>query len=245
MSSDKVILYDIPAKDQGGDCWSLNTWRPRMVFNYMGIDYETEWVEYPDIAPKLKSFGIPPGSDPETPYTLPAVRFPDGTYVMDSKNIIAEVVKRYPEPAYPPMRIEEPMRLRAIDGIRQAFGPLHANVIPQVPVKCLNDASAEFFHRTRAAQFGMNLAEYQDKNGGEKAWEESKPGFEALAALLRESPGPYFMGENVTYPDFVTVGFLYFVRRMVGEEDWKKVQEWPELINLYEACSKWLERASY
>lgn len=27
----------------------------RMILSYKGIPYETEWIEYPDLAPKLKS----------------------------------------------------------------------------------------------------------------------------------------------------------------------------------------------
>ncbi|PSN72789.1 hypothetical protein BS50DRAFT_568392 [Corynespora cassiicola Philippines] len=50
----QVILYDIPSKEPK-TCWSLNPWKPRLILNYKGIDYKTEWVEYPDLAPYFKS----------------------------------------------------------------------------------------------------------------------------------------------------------------------------------------------
>jgi hypothetical protein len=27
----------------------------RLILNYKGIDYKTEWVEFPDVEPKMKS----------------------------------------------------------------------------------------------------------------------------------------------------------------------------------------------
>jgi hypothetical protein len=31
----------------------------------------------------------------------------------------------------------------------------------------------------------------------------------------------------------------------VGEKDFERLKEWPEIIALYEACGKWLERDSH
>jgi len=53
-----IILYDLPSKDPCG-CWSLNPWKTRMALNYKGVDYNTEWVEYPDIASKFKELYAP------------------------------------------------------------------------------------------------------------------------------------------------------------------------------------------
>ena len=35
--------------------WSLTRSKARMVLNFKGIPYTTEWVEYPDLAPKFKA----------------------------------------------------------------------------------------------------------------------------------------------------------------------------------------------
>lgn len=81
-SSSEIILYDIPTKDKHPRCWSLNPWKARMALNYKKLPYTTEWVEYPDIAPKFKQLGIPPNErDPKFQYSCPAARMPDGQYV--------------------------------------------------------------------------------------------------------------------------------------------------------------------
>jgi hypothetical protein len=67
----KTIIYDIPTKETR-KCWSVNIWRNdialagvcfdfltneekvRAVLNFKHLDYETVFVEYPDIAPLLK-----------------------------------------------------------------------------------------------------------------------------------------------------------------------------------------------
>lgn len=66
--SPQTILYDLPS--QQGTAWSLNPWKSkcdpcwdvpvltgsaRLILNFKGIDYKTEWVEFPDIEPKMKS----------------------------------------------------------------------------------------------------------------------------------------------------------------------------------------------
>lgn len=64
----QTILYDLPSKR--GTSWSLNPWKSkhnlnesravltraaRLILNFKGIDYKTEWVEFPDVEPKMKS----------------------------------------------------------------------------------------------------------------------------------------------------------------------------------------------
>jgi hypothetical protein len=75
MSS--VTLYDIPGRDNRGG-WSLNPWKSkvgfypelhcthskktaRLALNFKGIEYDTEWLEYPNIAPVLKAKYVTPG----------------------------------------------------------------------------------------------------------------------------------------------------------------------------------------
>ena len=50
------------------------------------------------------------------------------------------------------------------------------------------------------------------------------------------------LGEEVSYADFVMVGYLQMVRR-VDEELFARIgAEGPALKRLYEACAVWLER---
>jgi hypothetical protein len=70
----ELTLFDIKSKDHCA-CWSPSVWksmscsssqscienplayqRPaRLVLNYKGLDYQTTWLEYPEIEPMLKA----------------------------------------------------------------------------------------------------------------------------------------------------------------------------------------------
>ena len=84
MSDKTTIFYDLPSKGHCA-CWSYNPWKSkwrgpvnftplsaspadsatlfdgalaRLALNYKNIDYKTEWLEYPDIAPTLKDLSV-------------------------------------------------------------------------------------------------------------------------------------------------------------------------------------------
>ncbi|KAI9155606.1 Cuticle-degrading protease [Paramyrothecium foliicola] len=242
MTEGKVVLFDLPSKDQDCACWSLNPWKTRLALNYKGIDYDTKWLEYPDVEPTLKSVGLPPGESKDTPWTIPAIRFPDGTYSMDSKLIIKELEQRYQVPQYPSLHLEDPATERAYTLVGNAMGKLKGNLLPQVPKVVLSDVSAEYFNRTRKSWFNMSLEELREKNGGEQAWVTSKEDFGRIAKFLKENSGPFVLGDKVSYADFILVSFLHFVKRMEGDEDFKRLNEWPEIIALYKACEPWLQK---
>ncbi|KAM5354961.1 hypothetical protein ACJ41O_001607 [Fusarium nematophilum] len=245
--TDQVILYDIPSKDSSCSCWSLNVWRIRLALNFKGIDYQTHWVEYPDIEPLLTSFGIPPPAGQTPPYTVPAVRLPEngGEFLMNSRVIIAELERRYPPPKWPSLHLDDPILQKAYELTIEIADPLWPVIIPQIPRTVLNTKSADYFWATRKEEFGMSLDEYEATQGGEGAWDKSKAEFQKIAGVLKERGGPFFLGETVSYGDFVLVGFLHFLRRAVGDEKFKRVEGWPEVITLYQACEKWLQRDKY
>ena len=184
-------------------------------------------------------------------YTSPVVRFPNydrssghPQWVMDSRKIAAALEAKYPNP---PMHLDSPILPKveaAIAKIQPAMAPV---VIPRVPRKILNERSKYYFEKTRAERFGMTLDELEkSEKGGEKAYENATPHLEELAELLNETKGPYFMGDTVSYADFVVAGFFQFLRR-TGEDDIfpRIMQIDPSFPMLYEACGGWLQRDSY
>ncbi|KAK1517630.1 uncharacterized protein CCOS01_11887 [Colletotrichum costaricense] len=234
---EKLIFFDIP--DRNGACWSLNPWKTRLTLNYKGIDYKTEWLEYPDIEPRLKPTGLEGDPDQIKPYTCPTVQYPDGTYIMNSAKIIKRIEADYPEP---PLYIDSEVLQPMYDLLSKTFGALVAVLLPNVPRKMLGEYSAEYFHRTRAEMFGVSLDELEKTKGGDEAWANAKQPLEGLAKLLDKTDGPYFLGDKVSYTDFVFVGFLYFVKR-AGEEHYQRVVQHCESFDkIYQACEKWLER---
>ncbi|OJD32749.1 glutathione s-transferase [Diplodia corticola] len=239
-----LILFDLPTKGHRV-CWSLNPWKTRMALNYKNIEYETEWLEYPDVAPTLKAKGLPPNEgDPNTviPYTIPTVQFPDGTYVMDSLEIARELEKRYANVG-PSLRLDAPVVAQVIDAIPKVMKPLAGALLPRCPRVLLSEKSAAYFYETRKERFGMSLDQYEAEKGGEPAWADAKQPIENLAALLKQTTdGPYFLGNEVSYADFIVASLLRWVKLLGLELYDRFVAHDKALDDLYKACAKWLER---
>jgi len=77
MASDQIVLFDLASRPPRST-WSLNPWKSnsparldhrqepvqdeltrsyhvaRLLLNYKGLNYRTEWLEYPEIAPRLR-----------------------------------------------------------------------------------------------------------------------------------------------------------------------------------------------
>ncbi|KAF1975098.1 hypothetical protein BU23DRAFT_588793 [Bimuria novae-zelandiae CBS 107.79] len=235
--SEQVVFYDIPSKPPTKG-WSYNPWKVRMVLNMKGIDYKTEWVEYPDLTPTLKGFGLPP-NDPNDPgyftdYTSPAIRYADGTYAMDSWTIVQELEKQYPTPS---LHLDDPIvaKLREIP----IMSPIRSHLIPKVPRKLLNKVSADYFYITREERFGKPLDEVE-RGATEEQWEQVKPIAKEIGDLLREKDGPFFLGETISYADVIFVTILKFLERL-DESIFKKYVALDSAFpKVYEASQKYL-----
>lgn len=164
----------------------------RLILNFKGIPYKTEWLEYPDIAPTLKSFGIPPSEPPCTAYTSPTIRISD-KYVMDSRKIADVLEKEYPSPS---LHLDSPLLKKVEELAPQCITALAPVYIPRAPRYVLNPPSAEYFDRTRAARFGMPLSQLENEKGGESAWKIAEPKWKELGTLLKAEVGPFFMGKT-------------------------------------------------
>ncbi|KAF2032582.1 glutathione S-transferas-like protein [Setomelanomma holmii] len=239
--SSQVMFYDLANRQNRG--WSLNPWKTRLVLNYKNIDYKTEWVEYPNLVPYLKSLGIPP-NDSTAPgyfaaYSSPAIKYADGTYGMDSWPIAHELERQYPEPS---LRLDNPINARVRDHIAKLRTPLEPHLIPRVPVVFLNPESAEYFYRTREAKYGIPLPELERTKATEDAWEAAKGPAKEVGDWLRENGGPFFLGQTVSYADFIFLGLLHMIKR-IDEKYFQRYLELDESFpRFYEASKKWLER---
>ncbi|OCL06103.1 hypothetical protein AOQ84DRAFT_390428 [Glonium stellatum] len=236
------VLYDLPSKDRNA-CWSLNPWKTRLLLNYKGIDYKTEWLEYPDVAPTLKSFGLPP-NDPNASgyfadYTIPTMRIDSNTYVMDSAKIAVELEKRYPSPS---VYLDSPIVSQAQQVVTNIQKALTPNLIPKAPGNLLNERSKEYFERTREVRFGMPLSQMEKDKGGETPWAAAKQPIQELADLLKEQGGPFFLGKTVSYADFILVAFLHFLKRVDQAVFDRFVAHDPAFSAIYEASQAWLAR---
>ncbi|KAK4503951.1 hypothetical protein PRZ48_004866 [Zasmidium cellare] len=243
--SNEVVLFDLPSRGKPA-CWSLNPWKARLVLNYKSIPYRTQWVEYPDLKPTFQSFGIPPNPtdiNPNATYSSPTALLPDGRYIMDSLLIAQELEKLQPEPSLG-LDTDYPARTQAIVATIQK--PLAPVCIPRVPELLLNPRSQEYFYATREKRFGMPLQELaKSEKAGEVAWQGAEEGFAQLRALLKENAeGPFVMGKEPTFADFILAGFWRFVERLSKEGDLEKrvLGLDPAFGEHRRAVQPWLER---
>ncbi|KAK5957624.1 hypothetical protein OHC33_000811 [Knufia fluminis] len=216
-SEDQIVLYDIPSVPPC-KTWSLNPWKTRLFLNYKGLNYRTEWTEYPDIKPKLQDH-VPPAKSPlGIEYSSPAITLPDGTWIMDSRAIANEIEKRHPTPS---VHLDSPV-LSKIEEIMTKIMPALVGIyVPLVPQRLLNEASHPHWYKTRPVWVGMPLDQLQRERGGQKAWDGAKPYIDEVTKMLKEDQsGPYFLGKEISYADFVWAGYLIFMQR-IGQDVWE------------------------
>ena len=148
--------------------------------------------------------------------------FPDGTYMQDSRPIADEIEKRHPSPS---AHLDSPVVAKLEQIMPQAFPSLMGVFIPKVPKRLLNEASHPYWYETREARVGMKLDQLEREKGGQEAWDSFKPALDQVTAMLKEDPsGPYFMGKEVSYADFIWGGFLIFMQR-IGTDLYEKTLE--------------------
>ncbi|KAI9659265.1 MAG: hypothetical protein M1821_001522 [Bathelium mastoideum] len=195
----EITFFDLASRPKNS-CWSLNPWKTRLQLNYKGVKYNTEWLEYPDLAPRLKSLGLDPNAAgvSAASYTSPSVLFHDDSKAfMDSKSIATEIEKRYPSPVLP---VKTPMQERLEKVFLDVQDTLRPELVPRVPKNLLNPRSKEYFERTRAERLQMSLDEFERRGGGQQAWEKASEGLKKIAGLLQENEGPFFDGEQGENP---------------------------------------------
>ncbi|KAF9564185.1 hypothetical protein CPC08DRAFT_705525 [Agrocybe pediades] len=234
-----ITLYDIPSR-LVQKAWSPNVWKTRYCLNFKQLPYRTEWVEYPDIELKSKELGVrrpslrrPNGAQA---YTLPVIRDSNtGTSVADSFKIAEYLDRTYPNP----QRMIFPHNTA---GIQAPFArSFAANMSPImnliIPPECdmLNPRSAEWFSRTRVEIFGLaKLEDMLPKSSADykREWAKVQDGLTKSAKWFakNERGGPFIMGPEPCWADFVVRGYLMWMRCVWGEESehWRDVLSWDD-----------------
>ncbi|KAK6435027.1 hypothetical protein LTR95_008788 [Oleoguttula sp. CCFEE 5521] len=240
--SSPIVLYDLPSKT--GTCWSLNPWKTRAALNFKLLPYTTEWTEYPDLEPKFRSFDIAsnPAGSPAA-YSSPAVRMPDGTYIMESRAIADALEKLQPQPS---LQLDSEFVDKVQKLVLELWDALRPIAMPRIPETVLPPASAEYFERTRAVRFGMTLTELGKSDlAGDRAWENARQGIAGMKAVLEEHEGPYALGKEASYADLIWAGFWHMTRRVSEDGDliegFRK-QGGDVFDRHFEACKQWYEK---
>ena len=242
--AEEITLFDLASKDHKS--WSGNTLKTRLYLNYIGVPYKTVWLEYPEIESNHKALGISP-HDPSTaaitPYTVPAVQFPDGKCVMESAAIALELNNRYQQAD---LIIADEMLStlqRVIRGgvmINLSFACLF---LPGISTNLLNPPSEEYTAARCRKWFGKSVEDLAKDSDPEKGWGAVEPHLKELGQLLKEKDGgPFLLGEKVSYADFVIVALLQFLKRIDEALYEQTVKIEPALQTLYDASMQWLVR---
>jgi len=196
------------------------------------------------MAPKFKAFGIAPTAEKSpSGYSCPTVQMPDGTFVMDSRNIADALEALKPEPS---LQLNSGYVERTQKAVLDVGGALSPICLPRVPELLLNPSSAEYFERTRKERFGMTLSKLaQSGRAGEAAWAKAKPGIEEIIKILHEhEDGPYVLGKTASYADLILAGFWAFAKKLdKGGDVFGRGMGLDEAIpKHWEACQGFLER---
>ncbi|CAK3921820.1 Glutathione S-transferase ustS [Lecanosticta acicola] len=250
-STKTMILYDLLQKTPGAGCWSPMVWRTRLLLNYKGIPYTTVWLKNNEIAKTLSAVGIPsnpqqaPGTIGPQPlaYTVPAVKFPDGSAVMDSAAIALKIEARYPQPK---IDLAPELQAKVMPLYGQILFQLAGTFFPLIRRNILLEESIAEWTANKETTFGRSMAE-MEANSGEAAWRNAEPGFEKLRELLRESKkdaGPFVLGGEVCYVDFIFGAMMECCRKVGGDLYANFARYAPELREIHEACEGkgWLEK---
>ncbi|KAH7338090.1 hypothetical protein B0J17DRAFT_660724 [Rhizoctonia solani] len=231
-----IIFYDIHSNEGS---WSPNTYKTRLTLNYKGLPYRVEYVSMAEIESKLKELGVPPSThNPFFKYILPMIADPSSdpngkpTYVVESFEIALYLDEKYPAPKYP---IVVPPGTRALqkiasERVMNAGMAFAAVVLPLAAARpnFLDDKSYEYYTQSRKALFGRELVELLPEV--DSNWAKAKGGWDALGDELDlgGKDGPFVMGAQISFIDFVVGGLLHGLQKCEGGEMkyWKDMSTW-------------------
>lgn len=115
-----------------------------------------------------------------------------------------------------------------------------------VPRTLLREASLDYWRKTREERIGMTLEKAQAEGTGLKTWQKAEADIKQVTEWLKENEGPFFAGSELSFADFVWVGFLLFWQR-VGDGNYEhfKTVVGADITaheKLLEAVKPWSER---
>ncbi|THH18198.1 hypothetical protein EW146_g2737 [Bondarzewia mesenterica] len=226
-----IILYDLQG-NTAMKAWSPNVWKSRYILNYKGLPYETEWIEFPDIADFCKRLRVPPTTIHKgTPnYTLPVLYNPStDSYITDSFNIALHLEHAYPNtrPLFPTGSIATMKMFDDVFGdkvVRHLVPVMLARVHAQ-----LSDRSAEYFRRTREPRFRSKLEDIAPLEKQGEMWDKVRAGLGVIDGYMNANGECLFwMGDEVTYADVTLAGWLMWVKSIYGKnsKEWVDIEGW-------------------
>jgi glutathione S-transferase len=220
------------------------------------LPYRVEYVPLADIETKLKELGVSPSSKRLFKYTLPSESYsltflsfrvvtnpsaviadPSGdpnlkpTYVVDSFDIAIYLDEKYPAPKYPVVfppgtRALQKIALSQLMSVRMSLAPVMIFCV-SIRSDFFDERSHEYFTRTRSAAFDRELSTLLDSP--DEYWNTAQAQWDALGDVLAlGDEGPFVMGHQVSFVDFVIAGLIHALQKCEGGDmtGWKKLASW-------------------
>ncbi|KAL4067237.1 hypothetical protein V8B97DRAFT_1976680 [Scleroderma yunnanense] len=222
-----LILYDIPSNVEG-TYWSLNTVKSRFVLGYKGLPFKTEWIEYPDIAPRMKEIGATPNKRPDGSdiYTLPVISDPNtGAVVTDSWDIAVYLESTYPEkPIFPK---DTNGLIRALDTTyADQTQPAVAFIYLRV-TEILRERSVGYFIPAREKLLNRKLGEFSPEGPvRDQHWSVLEKLFTTTKMWHDTTDGKWLVGGTFSYADILVACRLYWLKKVLHDDEWKRVAAW-------------------
>ena len=174
-------------------------------------------------------------------FTLPAIQMPNGSYVMDSYKIADIIEEKHPEPS---VHLNTPVQLifrNILMNLMQQLTPIY---VPGIAQRILSNESLDFFITARQKDIGMPLDKFGEQQGP-GAFDRAEPFIHEMTALLnKSSSGPYFLGDIVSYTDFIWAAILLFFKCLgddMYEELLMRSGDAEAHTNFLDALSLWIK----
>ncbi|KAI6154078.1 hypothetical protein BKA82DRAFT_4097274 [Pisolithus tinctorius] len=239
-----LILYDFPSKLEGNH-WSPSTTKPRFALGYKNLPFRVEWVEYPDLAPRMKEIGAKPSKrlDGTEKYTLPVLSDPNtGALVTDSLEIAEYLEKTY---------LDKPIFSNKSKGLIRAFDSVVINLLLaafKFPIvrtsEILNERSAEFYIATRETMFEEKFTELSAEGlKREEHWTNLERMFNTSQEWYDKEEGKWLMGDVFSYADIIVAAILFWLKRVLHDDEWEKIASWHDgkwaklLVDVEKECN--------
>ena len=199
----------------------------RLALNFKGANYQTRWVELPDITSIRKELDVAPNRtlpDGSPFYTLPIIRNTStGEVIGDSFEIACYLDKIYPTSPIlvPPgtVGLQKAFNIQ-VDAIFTNHILLTTHGMP------LNPETAEVTKKTFMDRFGAKSWDDFAVNGEERV--KLLASFETalgdLAKIYKQTESVFIEGESPCYADLIVGGWLGMVKETTPE--WKDIRTW-------------------
>jgi glutathione S-transferase len=153
----EIILFDLACAK--GTCFSNNVLRIRLMLNYKRIPYKTVFLEFQDLEPTFKSFGIPPQLPSSfVLYTVPTIQITStGKYVMDSAPISRYLKGEYP---YRPIVLDSNMAQEIKKQVLLPVNIIFDTAIAARVIRILKPETQVYFRRSREERLGRTFPSF-------------------------------------------------------------------------------------